>query len=177
MQPGQPWKWPRYERGAGAYEFVMSKQGLARGLTHLGTAARLRRAMSKVAAGQNITVATIGGAPAPVLGAPAASRDPQGTDATHSRVATGDGTQPCCGTGLRCTPRRAGSITAGQGAVDGHNWVQYLENYVTDNFNGLITVANGAVPGTLSSYMSVWCAARGRGAWRQRQQRVVALVR
>ena len=50
-----------------------------------------------------------------------------------------------------------GSITGGQGAVDAPNWPQYVTNWLEDSFGGKskATGQNGAVGGTLSSYMSV----------------------
>eukprot|EP00195_Chlamydomonas_chlamydogama_P016102 CAMPEP_0202891718 /NCGR_PEP_ID=MMETSP1392-20130828/1712_1 /ASSEMBLY_ACC=CAM_ASM_000868 /TAXON_ID=225041 /ORGANISM="Chlamydomonas chlamydogama, Strain SAG 11-48b" /LENGTH=508 /DNA_ID=CAMNT_0049575555 /DNA_START=27 /DNA_END=1553 /DNA_ORIENTATION=+ len=49
-----------------------------------------------------------------------------------------------------------GSITAGQGCVDAPNWPEYLFNYLQDKYGpDKVTGSNGAVAGTLSSYMSV----------------------
>uniref|UniRef100_A0A7S0S1A6 SGNH hydrolase-type esterase domain-containing protein n=1 Tax=Chlamydomonas leiostraca TaxID=1034604 RepID=A0A7S0S1A6_9CHLO len=49
-----------------------------------------------------------------------------------------------------------GSITAGQGAVDAPNWPQYVLNYLQDELGEkVVSLANGAVGGTLSAYMSV----------------------
>jgi len=48
-----------------------------------------------------------------------------------------------------------GSVTAGlHGIGDGHSWPDYLFNYLNDTFPGQVTSTNGAVPGTISSYMS-----------------------
>ncbi len=91
--------------------------------------------------------------------------------------------------GVVCAVPRAGSITAGQGAVDGHGWSQWLENFLTDLHGNLVTGSNGAFPGTISAYMSVWCALRwtwggkveggaavGGGASRPVHERVVSAV-
>jgi len=48
-----------------------------------------------------------------------------------------------------------GSVTAGlHGARDGHSWPEYLFNFLDDRYPGQVTGHNGAVPGTISSYMS-----------------------
>ncbi|KAG1660750.1 hypothetical protein FOA52_010624 [Chlamydomonas sp. UWO 241] len=48
-----------------------------------------------------------------------------------------------------------GSITAGQGAVDAPNWPQYLFGFLEDTYGkDVATGHNGAMAGTVSSYMS-----------------------
>ncbi len=61
MKEKQEWTWPNYTRGKDAYQWVLSPAGLARGLTYLGSAARLRRAVSKLMTGQPCTIAAVGG--------------------------------------------------------------------------------------------------------------------
>lgn len=47
-----------------------------------------------------------------------------------------------------------GSVTAGlHGVGDGHSWPEYLFNFINDTFPGQLESTNGAVPGTISSYM------------------------
>eukprot|EP00798_Chlamydomonas_sp_ICE-L_P021436 gene21436-28402_t len=48
-----------------------------------------------------------------------------------------------------------GSITAGQGALDGMGYVSWAENLLRHLLGHRIHVHNGAVPGTVSHYMSV----------------------
>lgn len=51
-----------------------------------------------------------------------------------------------------------GSIAAGTGAEDAPSWVDRLETYLKESYGRVaavnVTVNNGAVPGTTSSYMS-----------------------
>ncbi len=62
----------------------------------------------------------------------------------------------------------AGSITVGHGTIDGHSWTQYLLNWMVDHFGGNVALVNGAVPGTPSAYMSVWCVSWGSFSLHQR---------
>jgi len=50
-----------------------------------------------------------------------------------------------------------GSIAAGAGAVDAHSWVEWLDDWLAARYGkgGRYKMNNGAVPGTLSSYMSM----------------------
>jgi DNA polymerase alpha subunit B len=48
-----------------------------------------------------------------------------------------------------------GSITAGQGAVDGKAFPFWAEEILLDAMGNRVRIHNGAVPGTLSAYMSV----------------------
>ena len=49
-----------------------------------------------------------------------------------------------------------GSISAGAGAVDAHSWTEWMQDFLELKFDKTrLSIHNGAVPGTLSSYMSV----------------------
>ncbi len=136
LQGRSEWQWPEAARGKGKYQWALSPAGRARG-AYLGTAARLRRALDKLKQGKELVVSTIGG------------------DSRRAAV----GSLLCTSPGdisRMCARLPAGSITAGQGAVDAPNWPQWVANWLQDEFGGKATVANGAVGGTLSSYMSVW---------------------
>eukprot|EP00879_Flechtneria_rotunda_P022226 GHRR01023451.1.p2 GENE.GHRR01023451.1~~GHRR01023451.1.p2 ORF type:complete len:215 (+),score=51.71 GHRR01023451.1:519-1163(+) len=109
--PAAQYHMPLHHRHYIGYHYMLSKRQRQQGISHYGSAERLRAALSRALATRHLTVAVVGG-----------------------------------------------SISAGTGAEDAPSWVDRLETYLKSSFGQLaginITVNNGAVPGTTSSYMS-----------------------